>query len=354
MGGECSKVTPVTEAEEDKLSESRAKVIAEVSGQYESKIAALESKVAELQSSNQPAPEHLMPMQQQRQPQMQQPALPDDKKAAASLGVVRLDYDYPPAPGDIDSPESYDYDVFYRTVPGLTFGMCQHAVPGTGTPLPAAIMKGFVEAIQYLDQEKNVSGITADCGFFFNLQHEARKHTKKPVFMSSLCMAPSVAAAYGKDELVAIFTANQFTLEPMRELIKKECGIDPNDQRFVIVGCQDVPIFGKAVADGLKVDWEAVTPHMVELAKATVKANPTLRAIIFECTELPPYSDAVRQATGLPVFDSITTSNAFIASMQDNLRFGANNWQYAWDEKQDAYKLGQNLSAEDKAKLQSK
>ena len=28
------------------------------------------------------------------------------KKAAASLGVVRLDYDYPAAPGDIDSPES--------------------------------------------------------------------------------------------------------------------------------------------------------------------------------------------------------------------------------------------------------
>ena len=59
--------------------------------------------------------------------------------------------------------------------------------------------------------------------------------------MSSLCMAPSVATAYGKDELVAIFTANQFTLEPMRALIKKECGIDPNDKRFVIVGFPTSP-----------------------------------------------------------------------------------------------------------------
>ena len=82
------------------------------------------------------------------------------KKAAASLGVVRLDYDYPPAPGDIDSPDSYAYDVFYRAVPGLTFSMCQHAVPKKGTPLPDDIMKGFVEAIKYLDQEKNVSGST--------------------------------------------------------------------------------------------------------------------------------------------------------------------------------------------------
>ena len=171
--------------------------------------------------------------------------------------------------------------------------------------------------------------------------------------MSSLCAAPSVAAAYAKDELIAIFTANSNSLEPMRPAIKEECGIDPNDTRFVIVGCQDVPIFGDAVRDGKKVDWEAATPHIVQRAKETVKENPELRAFIFECTELPPYSDAVREATGLPVFDSITTSNAFITSMQDNPRFGKNDWQEKWDGEQDKYKLGYNLSYEDQQKLKS-
>jgi len=273
------------------------------------------------------------------------------KKAAPSLGVVRLDYDYPPALGDIDHPGSYAYDVFYRAVPGLTFAMCQNAVPKTGTPLPDDVMKGFVEAIKYLDQDKNVSGITADCGFFFNLQDEARKHTKKPVFMSSLCAAPSVAAAYAKDELIAIFTANKAHLEPMRAEIKEACGIDPEDKRFVIVDCLHVPGFGQAVDVGDKVDIAVATPNIVKLAQDTVKANPQLRAIIFECTELPPYSDAVREATGLPVFDSITTSNAFMASMQDNPLFGANDWQEKWDGVQDEYKLGDNLTAEQKAKL---
>ena len=59
--------------------------------------------------------------------------------------------------------------------------------------------------------------------------------------MSSLCMAPTVAAAYAKDELIAIFTANGNSLEPMRKLIKDECGIDPHDKRFVVVGCQVSP-----------------------------------------------------------------------------------------------------------------
>ena len=33
------------------------------------------------------------------------------KAKLATLGVIRLDYDYPPAPGDIDSPQSYEYKV---------------------------------------------------------------------------------------------------------------------------------------------------------------------------------------------------------------------------------------------------
>ena len=41
--------------------------------------------------------------------------------------MIRLDYkyQYPPAPGDIDHPDSFGYDVMYLEVPGLTFEMCQ-------------------------------------------------------------------------------------------------------------------------------------------------------------------------------------------------------------------------------------
>ena len=47
-----------------------------------------------------------------------------------------------------------------RAVPGLGFETCQDAVPKTGTPLKPDVMKGFVDAIKFLDQEKNVSGST--------------------------------------------------------------------------------------------------------------------------------------------------------------------------------------------------
>lgn len=50
------------------------------------------------------------------------------KRDHATLGIIRLDYQYPAAPGDMDCPETFDYDVFYRVVPGLTFEMCQGGV----------------------------------------------------------------------------------------------------------------------------------------------------------------------------------------------------------------------------------
>ena len=87
------------------------------------------------------------------------------------------------------------------------------------------------------------------------------------------------------------------------------------------------------------------------LAKATLEEHPTIRAILMECTELPPYSDAFRAASGLPVFDAITCCDLFINGRVDNPRFGINDWQHDWDGKQEHYELGKNLDAEDKADL---
>jgi len=270
------------------------------------------------------------------------------KAKSGTLGVIRLDYDYPPARGDIDHPGSFEYDVFYRAVPGLSFEVCQK----WETMRTEAVENKLIEAIKWLDVEKGVSGITGDCGFMMFLQTVARQNTIKPVFMSSLAQLPAVTCAYAKHELIAIFTANGETLKPMRDLIRDECGVDTQDQRFIIIGCEDVPGF-EAVALGQKVDVAKVTPGIVAKAKKAVADHPNLRAFMMECTELPPYSDAVRHATGLPVYDAITSCNAFIAGVQDNPRFGLQGWQHEWDGKQDDYKLGQNLSAEDKAKLEN-
>merc|ERR1712070_898938 len=142
---------------------------------------------------------------------------------------------------------------------------------------------------------------------------------------------------------------NSATLKPQKETLLSRCGFDVDDDRFLIYGCQDLPGFD-AVAKGEKVDVEKVTPHMVEMVNRIMKQIPSIRAILLECTELPPYADALRQATGLPVWDAITCADFFISAFKDNPRFGLNDWQNPWDGTADEYKWGENLTAEQKAK----
>ena len=270
------------------------------------------------------------------------------KSAAACLGVIRLDYDYPPAPGDIDHPDSFNCDVYYKVVPGLTFEMCQKG------KMTDEIKERFKESIKWLVKEKNVNGITGDCGFMMNFQSIARKITKIPIFMSSLCQLPAVTCAYAEKEQIIIMTANGKSLEPMRDLIRDECGVDTQDKRYNIVGCEDVPHFGEAVANGDKVNTKKATPGIVKKAVDALKKYPQSRAFLLECTELPPYSDAIRFHTGLPVYDSITACDFFISGHKDNVRFGLQDWQADWDEEQEDYKYGDNLTQKEKDQLVNK
>ena len=266
------------------------------------------------------------------------------KLQAPVLGIIRLDYDYPPAPGDIDHPDSYGYDVIYRVVPGLTFSMCQ-----TGD-LTDEVILNCIDAVKYLN-DKNVVGITGDCGFMINIQDLINEHTDKPVFLTSLVKLPSLCACYDKGETIAVFTANSVTLDPILPKLLEMSAVKPEHQsRIQIVGCQNVDGFD-AVEKGEKVDVERVTPGIVALALEEIAKNPKIKCILLECTELPPYSDALKYETGLPVYDSISVCNSFMGGFLDNPRFGLNNFQAPWDGKQDPYKFGDNLTEKEKDNL---
>lgn len=265
------------------------------------------------------------------------------KHSSPTLGVIRLDYNYPPAAGDIDCPGSYDYDVLFRCVPGLTFEVAQAG------RMPYTVQKEFEIAIKWLES-KGVCGITGDCGFMMAFQPIARDIAKVPVFMSAMVQCPMISVAYDKYDKILVLTANGLSLKPQKEILLSQCGFDVDDCRFVIYGCQDVPGFD-AVAKGEKVPVEKVTPGVVELTRNVLKKEPSIRAICLECTELPPYSDALRKEFGLPVFDAITCADFFISSRKDNPRFGLNQWQNDWDGTLEEYKFGENLSASQKSHL---
>ena len=110
------------------------------------------------------------------------------------LGVLRLEYNYEPAIGDIDHPGSFAYPVEYRTVKGLTFDVCQAGKRSE------EIDKNFQEAVQYLI-DQGCDAITGDCGFMYWYQDDVRLVTNRPMMLSALCQLPAVTAAFDDYEV---------------------------------------------------------------------------------------------------------------------------------------------------------
>jgi hypothetical protein len=65
-------------------------------------------------------------------------------------------------------------------------------------------------------------------------------------------------------------------------------------------------IFTNPEAD---VDLDAIEREVIGTALAALAKHPNIRAFVLECTDLPPFSAAIRSQTGLPVFDFITLAN---------------------------------------------
>ncbi|XP_015780067.1 PREDICTED: dimethlysulfonioproprionate lyase 7-like [Acropora digitifera] len=179
----------------------------------------------------------------------------------------------------------------------------------------------FKESIKWLVREKKVNGITGDCGFMMNFQSIARNVTKTPIFISSLCQLPAVTCGYAAKGQIIIMTANGRSLEPMSNLSKDECGVDPEETRYNIFACEDVPYFGQAVANGDKVNVKEATPWIVRKAVHALLKYPKSRALL---------------------------------GLKDNPRFGLQDWQDDCDEEQEEYQYGDTLTQEEKNQLVNK
>lgn len=271
---------------------------------------------------------------------------------APSLGVIRLDYDYPPIVGDIDHADSFDYDVYYKVVPGLTFEMCMEG------DMTEEVRERFLESIRWLIQTKHVNVITGDCGFMVNYQKLAQAEAEKlnkgvPIVMSSLVMSNLILSSLGLDEVLMVLTADGEKLRAIKDVILDLTGCDTESHRIQIVGCQDVPGF-EAVINGDKVVPEIVEPGVADLVKKKIRENPRIKAILIECTELPRYANAFRKATALPVFDTVTCCNTFIDGFREEHKYGKRNWQQKWDHVQEDYQFGQNLNLHEYKDLENK
>ena len=208
-----------------------------------------------------------------------------------------LDTRFPRPVGDIGNPCTFALPVRYRTVRGAS----PRRVVVERDP---RLVAPFVAAARELEAE-GVAAIATSCGFLALFQRELAAAVAVPMWTSSLLLVAEIEAGLAAGERVGVVTADAASLSA--------------DHLRAVDARADTPVEGLATSSRFRttllddldtLDEDEARRATVAAAERLVARRPDVRAIVLECTNLPPYADAVRAATGLPVHDITTLVRA--------------------------------------------
>lgn len=214
------------------------------------------------------------------------------------IGIILMESYMPFPPGCPGNATSFGFPVRYEVVREATMETLVYQGD-------EALIEPFKEAGWRLINE-GVRAVTGNCGFMVLYQDLLAQEFPVPTFMSSLLQLPFIQRMLKPGEKVGIITASAKTLTPRHlEIAANGAKIDVE-----IAGLEERPHFHHAIhAEKGTLDFEGIEAEVVAAARELIAKEAKIGAILFECTDLPPYAAAVWEATGLPVFDFTTMIN---------------------------------------------
>jgi hypothetical protein len=214
-----------------------------------------------------------------------------------AIGILLLETSVPFIPGDVANATTYSFPVRFKKVKGFSVRRALSKDP--------TVYESLREAARDLVQQ-GVRAVTGDCGFMGIHQKKLARELGVPVFLSSLLQIPFISQLIGEKAKVGIITADSKSLSV--DLLAAVGVSDPAN--LVIGGLQECQQFYRfAIEETGSLDVTAVEQEVVNLTQDMVAEDPQIRAILLECSLLPPYGAAVQNAVNLPVFDYVTMIN---------------------------------------------
>jgi len=209
----------------------------------------------------------------------------------APLGILMLEARFPRIPGDMGNAQTWPFPVLYRVVRGAS---PQRVVLDAA----AGLLPDFLAAAADLVAQ-GAEAITTNCGFLSLFQGELAAHVGVPVATSALMQVPWVRATLPPGKRVGIITVSAKSLTP-RHLAA--AGVPP-DTPFV--GTEDGEEFFRVLILGEKQDMDIglAARDILRAGTDLMRRHPDIGAVVLECTNMPPYAHALREALGVPVYD---------------------------------------------------
>lgn len=211
------------------------------------------------------------------------------------IGILLLEEHIPCPPGTPGNPTTFPHPVCYQIVAGV--GSANLTDPRNGDDAHAFIAAGRALV------ERGACAVAGNCGLMIVHQESLARALEVPVLLSSLLQLPWIARMLGPAAVIGIIASSRKSLTDQHLRIAA-AGSEIHTAVATMDGREH---FRSAIGDQSgELDFDKVQAEVIEVAKALVWEHPSVKAILFECVDLPPYAHAVQQAVGLPVFDMTT------------------------------------------------
>ena len=219
----------------------------------------------------------------------------------AKVGILMLEAQFPRIVGDMGNALTWRFPVRYKVVRGAS----PDRVVRQGA---TGLFDDFLAAGQELVAD-GVEVITTNCGFLSLFQDDLAAALDVPVATSSMMQAAQIQAMLPSGKKVGILT---ISIETLTQKHLSAAGVPEGTP---IAGVAPNCEFQRVILnDELHLDVDKAEADMVAAAKAFHADHPDLGALLFECTNMPPYAAAVRAAPGLQVFSIVDFVNWFQGS----------------------------------------
>ncbi len=222
----------------------------------------------------------------------------------APLGILMLEARFPRIPGDMGNASTWPFPVLYQVVPGASPERV--VLEGARGLLPL-----FLDAAANLVR-LGAEAITTNCGFLSLFQQELAAHVGVPVAASSLMQVPWVQATLPPGQRVGVVTISGASLTPAH---LRAAGV-PADTPMAGTenGRELFRVLIKAEAEDL--DVALAEQDILEAGRDLMARHPEVGAIVLECTNMPPYAAALRDALQVPVYDIYSMVTWFHAGLR--------------------------------------
>ena len=222
----------------------------------------------------------------------------------APLGILMLQARFPRIPGDMGNAGTWPFPVLYRVVQGAS---PERVVLRQADGLLDAFLAAAAELV-----DQGAEAITTNCGFLAIFQRELAAHVCVPVATSALIQVPWVQTLLPPGRRVGVITVSAGSLTP-RHL--EAAGVASDTP---IAGTEGGREFFRVLIRGEARDMDVALAEadILDAGRRLVEADPSVGAIVLECTNMPPYARALRDALGLPVFDIYSLITWFHAGLR--------------------------------------